>query len=119
MSGICRNSGRTAFSFFFLASLPSSLDLSPERFLFGSSFGIVNDDPDVALADVESVEDAPVVASLFVALVAIFFVGDASVVTPLTVDDPVVSSVRLGFTQTLFWNFPDLLEDLEHREEFD
>ena len=98
----------------------------------------MNDDPDVALADVEGLEDAPVVASffaelepglvvgdepvvtpLFVALVAIFFVGDASVVTPLTVDDPVVSSVRLGFTQTLFWNFPDLLEDLERREEFD
>ena len=76
-------------------------------------------DPDVAVADVEE-EDAPVVSTFFVALVAIFFVvGDASVVTPLTVDDSVVTSVRSGFTQTLFWNFPDLLEDLEPREELD
>ena len=82
-----------------------------------------DDDPDVAVADVEGVEvdvgDAPVVTTFCVALVAIFFVGDASVVTPLTVDDPVVSSVRLGFTQTLCWNFPDLLEDRDRREEFD
>ena len=66
-----------------------------------------DDVPDVAVADVEVAGDAPVVTSFCVALVAIFFAAfvadcseDAPVVSPLTVDS-IVTSVRLGFTQTL------------------
>ena len=87
-----------------------------------------DDDPDVAVADVEGVEvgvgDAPVVTTFCVALVAIFCAAladvseDAPVVTPLTVDS-IVSSVRLGLTQTLCWNFPDLFEDRDRREELE
>ena len=84
-----------------------------------------DDDPDRAVADVGDVEDAPVVAAFAVdssvVLTVLFadlvsdFSEDAPVVAPLTVDS-VVASVRLGFTQTLFWYFPDLFEDRELRE---